>query len=114
MLGDFSRDLLQENIRKPWLEYMESFGLKQVIESPTRITNFSETLIDHIYCKTLCNILSIDVPILGLSDHFSIFITRKLNSFSVHKKSHFQFHTSLLRILMKQILSATWLQHLGM
>ena len=89
LLGDFNRDLLQENIRKPWLEYMESFGLKQIIESPTRITNFSETLIDHIYCNTLCNILSIDVPILGLSDHFPIFITRKINSFSVHKKSHF-------------------------
>ena len=36
---------------------MESFGLEQIVKSPTRITDHSETLIDHIYCNNLRNVL---------------------------------------------------------
>ena len=97
LIGDFNLDLLQESIRKSWLEYMESFGLKQVIEFPTRVTNYSKTLIDHIYCNTQCNFLSVDVPILGLSDHFPIFVSRKINSFSIHKKSHYSISYRFFR-----------------
>ena len=49
LMGDFNRDLLQVNIKKTWLEYMESFGLEQIVKSPTRITNHSETLIDRFW-----------------------------------------------------------------
>ena len=49
LMGDFNRDLLQANTKKTWLEYMESFGLEHIVKSPTRITDHSETLIDHIY-----------------------------------------------------------------
>ena len=35
LMGDVYRDLFQENLKITWLEYMESFGLKQIIESPT-------------------------------------------------------------------------------
>ena len=88
-MGDFNRDLFQENLKITWLEYMESFGLKQIIVSPTRVTDNSKTLIDYIYCNTPNNMISVDVPILGLSDHFPIFATRKINSLSAVKKSHF-------------------------
>ena len=54
-----------------------------------QVTDNSKTLIDHIYCNTPINIISVDVPILGLSDHFPIFATRKFNSLSGVKKSHF-------------------------
>ena len=88
-MGDINRDLLQDNIKRTWLEYMESFGLHQIIESPTRVTNHSRTLIDHIYCNTPNNVLCVNVPNLGLSDHFPIFVTRKINSLSSVKNSHF-------------------------
>ena len=77
-MGDLNRDLLQVNTENTWLEYMESFGLEQIVKSPTRITDHSETLIDHIYCNNFSNVLSTKVPILGLSDHFPVFVTRKL------------------------------------
>ena len=64
-MGDFNRDLFQENLKKTCLEYMESFALKQIIESPTRVTDNSRTLIDHIYCNIPNNIISVDVPTLG-------------------------------------------------
>ena len=43
----------------------------------------------NIYCNTPNNIISLDVPTLGLSDHFPVFATRKLNSLCAVKKSHF-------------------------
>ena len=87
MLGDFNRDLLNEQIKKPWLEYLEPFGLIQKVNQATRKTSNSETLIDHIYCTMQENLNSIDVPQIGLSDHFPIFLTRKTNC-SVPKLSH--------------------------
>ena len=80
ILGDVNRDLLNENIQKSWLEYTESFGLSQLVSEATRVTNNSRTLIDHIYCNTRENISFIDVPTVGLSDHFPVFFTRKINS----------------------------------
>ena len=88
-MGDFNRDPFHENLKITWLEYMESFGLKQIIESPTRVTDNSRTLIDHIYCNTPNNIISVDVPTLGISDHFPILAARKINSLSAVKKSLF-------------------------
>ena len=87
LLGDFNRDLLNEQISKPWLEYLEPFGLIQKVSQATRKTSFSETLIDHIYCNIEANIISINVPQIGLSNHFPIFLTRKTNS-SLPKSSH--------------------------
>ena len=87
LLGDFNRDLLNLQTKTAWLEYMEPFGLFQNVNEATRITSVSATLIDHIYCNIHDNIKSIDVPQLGLSDHFAVFLTRKPNS-SLPKKSH--------------------------
>ena len=66
---------------------MESFGLEQIVKSHTRITDHSETLLQHIFCNNLSNVFSTKVPILGLSDHSFVFEIRKLNSSSVLKKS---------------------------
>lgn len=89
LMGDFNRDLMQENIKNPWLEYMESFGLFQTINTPTRITDQSATLIDHIYSNTQCNIMMTKVPKLGLSDHFPVFLSRKTNCSNGPKNTHF-------------------------
>ena len=67
---------------------MESFGLKQIIESPARVTYISRALIDHIYCSTPNNKVSVDIPSLGFIDHFRVYVTRTINSLSAVKKSH--------------------------
>ena len=87
LLGDFNRDLLNENIKKSWMEYLEPFGLIQMVNQSTRKTSSSETLIDHIYCNMQTNLNATDVPKIGLSDHFPIFLTRKTNC-SVPKLTH--------------------------
>ncbi len=57
------------------------------MNQPTRSTHNSQTLIDHIYCNIQDNVSSIDIPQIGLSDHFPVFLTRKTNC-SLPKWSH--------------------------
>ena len=88
ILGDINRDLLNNQINKAWSDYIEPFGLTQLVSEATRVTSHSRTLIDHIYSNCPENVNSLDVPKIGLSDHFPVFFTRKLH---VHptKCNHF-------------------------
>ena len=47
-MGNVNRDQLQDNIKNPWLKYMDSFGISQLINIPTMVTIQSETLTDPI------------------------------------------------------------------
>ena len=49
ILGDFNKDLLNLNINNAWSNFITSFGLRQLITEPTRVTNTTKTLIDHVY-----------------------------------------------------------------
>ena len=88
ILGDINRDLLNNQINKAWSDYMEPFGLTQLVSEATRETSHSRTLIDHIYSNCPENVNSLDVPKIGLSDPFPVFFTHKLH---VHptKCNHF-------------------------
>ena len=105
LLGDFNRDLLNEQIKKSWLEYLEPFGLIQRVNQPTRKNTTSETLTDHIYCNIDTNVSSIDVPQLGLSDHFPVFITRKANC-STPKSTHHTISYRSFKIFCQQDFSS--------
>ena len=87
-MGDFNRDLKQDNIKQSWLEYMESFGLHQIVNVPTRVTVQSATLIDHIYSNNCANILTTVIPNIGLSDNFPVFVGRKTNGSCGVKNTH--------------------------
>ena len=112
LLGDFNRDLLNEQIKKSWLEYLEPFGLIQKVTQATRKSAASETLIDHIYCNTEVNINSVDVPQLGLSDHFPVFLTRKMNcstpKFTHHTISYRSFKNFNEQTFKSDLQDAPW------
>ena len=80
LMGDINRDLLNNQIKNVWTEYMEPFGLTQLVSEATRVTSDSSTLIDHVYSNCPENVNSLYVPKIGLSDHFPIFITRKMHN----------------------------------
>jgi exonuclease III len=71
ILGDFNIDLLKfETHAKPtsFIENIYSFGLSPLITKPTRITEFSATIIDHAYtniqkCTTKSGIIITDFQI---------------------------------------------------
>ena len=112
LLGDFNRDLINVNTKTAWLEYMEPFGLHQKVNFPTRKTAQSQTLIDHIYCNVEANDSSVNVPEIGLSDHFPIFLTRKTNctepKFSHHSITYRSFKFFNEQMFINDLQSAPW------
>lgn len=80
LLGDFNKDLLNSNMHREWLILTESLGLSQLITEPTRVTNSSSTLIDHVYSTQEENLAQVHVSRIGISDHFAILCNRKLNA----------------------------------
>ena len=89
LLGDFNRGLLNPQIQNQWLDYTNSLGLRQHIKEPTRVVpNASATLLDHVYSNFSENIQFLDVPKIGLSDHYPVFFTRKINSHAPKASHH--------------------------
>ena len=54
------------------------FVLKQLIESPTRITCSSSSFVDHILANILDRVTQQGILNVGLSDHQLIYSTRKI------------------------------------
>ena len=86
LLGDFNKNLFEDNLDREWQNLTLSFGLTQMISQPIRVTHNSKSLIDHIYTSTEENISCVSVKELIVSDHYAIFGNRKINF--VHKHSH--------------------------
>ena len=82
LLGDFNIDLIkyESDINSQKLiDLTASKGFVQVISRPTRITDHSATLIDHIYTNKIENLVSASVLTVDLSDHLATFATFSLD-----------------------------------
>ena len=60
-------------------EFISTFGIKQIISSPTRVTCNTSSLIDHVLTNVEEKISQSGVLDIGISDHQLIFCTRKIN-----------------------------------
>ena len=87
LLGDFNKDLLNVDTEREWVILQPLLGLTQLVNEPTRVTNTSQTLINHIYTNTEENIQRVHVERLCLSDHYGVFCNRKSQS-NISKNSH--------------------------
>ena len=69
------------------LNIMDIYGLTQLITEPTRVTQYSRTLIDLCLTNSPDKICNSGVVNNGISDHCVIFLTRKISHFRsfVHK-----------------------------
>ena len=76
LLGDFNYCLLDKKTNK-FSEMMTSHGFSQIINKPTRVTNNSTSLIDHIYTNNTEKISQAGVIESGISDHFITYCNRK-------------------------------------
>ena len=70
LLGDFNKNMLNNDTDSEWGNFTTSLGLTQLISEPTRVTNDSKTLIDHIYTNNANSIQSVNVEKICLSDHY--------------------------------------------
>lgn len=74
ILGDFNIDLSSKsNSSKQCKTLTKRFSLKQLIKSPTRTTETSSTLIDHLYAKKDAQLVQAGNFTLTNSDHNCIF-----------------------------------------
>ena len=79
ILGDFNICLLKNsNLAKNYKNLLKSFNFTQLINSPTRVTQTSSTLIDHIHTSNTDKICQAGVIETGLSDHYITYCTRKV------------------------------------
>ena len=76
ILGDYNICFQQKKsaLFKGYSNLLRNFGLKQIIEEPTRVTCTSRSLIDHILCNNQENIVQVGTIPIGLSDHFITFL----------------------------------------
>ena len=79
LIGDFNINYLNCSNKK-WLHLVELFDLKQMITTPTRVTQNTSSIIDHLYCSNPDYISDCFVPKYSISDHFPICFTRKISS----------------------------------
>ena len=63
---------------KHYKEFCSMHGLKQIITTPTRVTEKTSTLLDHILTNSGDRISQSGVLPIGLSDHMPIYCTRKI------------------------------------
>jgi hypothetical protein len=88
IMGDFNIYWLKKTYPyKKYNEILSQTGLKQIITKPTRITDVSSSLIDHILCSHQDKISQFGNIPFGMSDHMLIFCTRKIQKlvFNKHK-----------------------------
>ena len=72
---------------------MLKYGYKQLIESATRVTKTSTSIIDHIYTNRPDVVTEIKVPNFSVSDHYPVCITRftgNKNHTSDYKTIHYR------------------------
>ncbi|CAC5371646.1 unnamed protein product [Mytilus coruscus] len=77
ILGDFNIDLASRKIPAKWSHLKNIFNLSQIVSVPTRVTQTSSTLVDHIYSNKPDNIHFFSVPKYSISDHYPVCISHK-------------------------------------
>ncbi len=78
VLGDFNIDILKSDAdSNAWLELIQNYQFSQLSNEPTRVTNKSRTLIDHILTTTPDKVRCTKVPKIGISDHYPSVVVYK-------------------------------------
>ena len=80
--GDFNIDLIKyetDDHSRDLIDITSNHGFTQVISRPTRITNHSATLIDHIYTNKVNKVISSSVVTLDVTDHLGTYIKVSLD-----------------------------------
>ena len=99
ILGDFNIDLLQP--KPKWTNLFKAYGLDQLINVPTRVTNSSKTLIDHIYVDLFTVVKEVSVIPIGISDHFPVCLNLNYNVKNITTNCHKQMYFRDMKNLNK-------------
>ena len=71
IMGDLNVDILHTKNHNHTIRHLiQAFNLTQLVELPTRVTENSSTSIDHVYATNPDYVQEIQIPKIGLSDHY--------------------------------------------
>ena len=82
LMGDLNIDLTayESNLCcQNLINITSNHGLIQIISKPTRVTDHSASLIDHIYTNSIQNVTNSGILTLDLSDHLGTYLNIVLN-----------------------------------
>ena len=92
ILGDFNINLLNTKTCIPngirqYKQFCSTHGMKQLILSPTHVTENTSTLLDHVLTNSHDRVSQSGVINVGLSDHQLTYCTRKITrvKYNEHK-----------------------------
>ena len=91
LVGDFNLNFnpLKGFTNSKWTNFLLKVGLTQIVNTPTRVSKSSSTIIDHIYCASTDNVINVNVPGISISDHFPVCFTRKIsNKYKLQANMH--------------------------
>ena len=77
----------------PWKELLVGFQLEQMIAEPTRATDTTSTLIDHIYVSQKECIRATKVPKIAISDHYPTCAVWKLKFSQKQQHTHIKYRS---------------------
>ena len=89
LVGDFNIDLFQiitHQSTERYLDMLFSNNFFPLITKPTRITNHSKTLIDHIYVNMPTHQMLSGIALFDISDHLPIFCVISMTSKKLNEK----------------------------
>ena len=86
LTGDFNIDMLKPH--PAWDATLSLFGLVQMVNSPTRVTASSSTLIDHVYTNNTSAVSDVCVPVLSVSDHYPVTCSWSIKLPKLKKNGH--------------------------
>ena len=117
VLGDFNENLLKYSEDKQNSEYLDmllSLGFMPIITKPTKITDHTATLIDHIYTNTPEKLIKSGICLADISDHLPVFCTMA-NTLPTNNEPRFfsdfrhfneeAFHQDLIAVDFKTLIS---------
>jgi len=113
IFGDFNLDLLKVNENKFVSEYIDnllSFGFLQIVTKPTRLTENSATLIDHILTNVSNETFDSSLLCWKISDHLPLIhkISFKKNKANHPKIKTRNFSQSNIDRFKKALLNYNW------
>ena len=87
LMGDFKIDVTVHSNKK-WQHLIDLFDLSQMIREPTRVTETTSTIIDHVYTSHPDSIIESFVSPYSISEHFPVCFTRKISN-RISQSKHF-------------------------
>ncbi len=83
VVGDFNIDLIKHDNNlacQNLIDTTSNYGFVQIISRPTRITDHSATLLDHVYSNNIDDTISSNIITTDVSDHLATLTTINLDN----------------------------------